>query len=381
MDAAVIGGGVIGLSVAWRAARAGLSVAVVDPDPGSGASNFAAGMIAPVGEAEFGEESVVAVNRDSAARYPSFIAELELDAGRSAGYRQTGTLHVAVDADEQMALERQFRFRQQLGLPVERLTSRQTRELEPGLAPSVRGGMLVESDHQVDPRAMVPTLLQACSRLGVQIHRSRASLLVDRGRVAGVALENGERLDASKVVLAAGCWSGAVPGIPQDDIPPVRPVKGQILRLRGLPDLIARTIRGGSVYVLPRGDGRVVIGGTVEERGFDTSVSAGAVYELLREARALVPDVAELELVEASAGLRPGSPDNMPMVGDSTTDGLIVATGHYRNGYLLAPATADAVSGALTGVPWPRPPGPGPHRGSDGRPRSARDHRGQRREP
>ena len=353
MDAAIIGGGVIGLSVAWRAARAGINVAVVDPDPGSGASHFAAGMIAPVGEAEFGEEAVVALNRDSAARYPSFIAELELDAGRSAGYRQTGTLHVAVDGDEQIAFERQLRYLRQLGLPVERLTSRETRELEPGLAPSVRGGMLVQSDHQVDPRAMVPTLLQACSRLGVQIHRSRASLLVDGGRVTGVALESGEVLEAAKVVLAAGCWSGNIPGVPQDDIPPVRPVKGQILRLRGAPELIARTIRGGSVYILPRGDGRVIIGGTVEERGFDTSVIAGAVYELLREARALVPDVAELELVEASAGLRPGSPDNMPMVGDSTTEGLIVATGHYRNGYLLAPATADAVSGALAGAPWP----------------------------
>jgi glycine oxidase len=353
VDAAVIGGGVIGLAVAWRAARAGLSVAVVDPDPGSGASNFAAGMIAPVGEAEFGEEAVVALNRDSAARYPSFIAELELDAGRSAGYRQTGTLHVAVDADEQMALERHFHYRQELGLPVERLTSHQTRDLEPGLAPSIRGGMLVESDHQIDPRAMVPTLLQACSRLGVQIHRSRASLIVEAGRAKGVCLESGERLEASHVVLAAGCWSGAVPGVPDDDVPPVRPVKGQILRLRGAPEMIARTIRGGAVYILPRGDGRVVVGGTMEERGFDTSVTAGAVYKLLREARALVPDVAELELVEASAGLRPGSPDNMPMVGDSTTPGLIIATGHFRNGYLLAPATADAVAEVLAGGSWP----------------------------
>jgi len=353
VDAAVIGGGVIGLSVAWRAARAGLSVAVVDPDPGSGASRFAAGMIAPVGEAEFGQEAVVTLNRDSAARYPSFIAELELDAGRSAGYRQTGTLHVAVDADEQMALERQFRYRQDLGLPVKRLTSRETRELEPGLAPSIRGGMLVESDHQVDPRSMVPTQLQACSRLGVQIHRSRASLIVEGGRARGVGLDGGERLEASHVVLAAGCWSGAVRGVPDDDVPPVRPVKGQILRLRGAPEMITRTIRGGAVYMLPRGDGRLVIGGTMEERGFDASVTAGAVYELLREARALVPDVAELELVEASAGLRPGSPDNMPMVGDSTTPGLIIATGHFRNGYLLAPATADAVAAVLAGGTWP----------------------------
>jgi glycine oxidase len=310
-------------------------------------------MIAPVGEAEFGEEAVVALNRDSAERYPSFIAELELDAGRSAGYRQTGTLHVAIDGDELTALEREFRFRQDLGLPVERLTSRQTRDLEPGLSPSIRGGMLVATDHQVDPRAMIPTLLQACSRLGVQIHRCRGSLLVENGRATGVAVDGGDPIEASRVVLAAGCWSGAVQGVPDEDVPPVRPVKGQILRLRGAADLIGRTIRGGSVYILPRGDGRVVVGGTVEERGFDTAVIAGAVYELLRDARALVPDIAELELVEASAGLRPGSPDNMPMVGDSTTAGLIVATGHYRNGYLLAPTTADAVAGVLAGGRWP----------------------------
>jgi glycine oxidase len=358
VDAAVIGGGVIGLSVAWRAARAGLSVAVVDPDPGSGASHFAAGMIAPVGEAEFGAEAVVALNQDSAARYPSFIAELELDAGRSAGYRQTGTLHVAVDADELAALERECQYRLDLGLPVERLTSRQTRDLEPALSPSIRGGMLVATDHQVDPRAMVPTLLQACSRLGVQIHRCSASLLIENGRAIGVGLDGGDRLEASQVVLAAGCWSGAVRGVPDDALPPVRPVKGQILRLRGAPHLIARTVRGGSVYILPRGDGRVVVGGTVEERGFDTTVTAGAVYELLRDARALVPDVAELDLVEASAGLRPGSPDNMPIVGDSTVQGLVVATGHYRNGYLLAPATADAVAGVLAGGRWPEATAP-----------------------
>jgi glycine oxidase len=358
VDAAVIGGGVIGLSVAWRAARAGLSVAVVDPDPGSGASHFAAGMIAPVGEAEYGEEAVVALNRDSAARYPSFIAELEIDAGRSAGYRETGTLHVAVDADEQAALEREFRYRRDLGLPVERLTSRQTRDLEPGLSPSIRGGMLVATDHQVDPRAMIPTLLQACSRLGVQIHRCSGSLLVVNGRAIGIALDGGDRVEAAKVVLAAGCWSGAVRGVPDEVLPPVRPVKGQILRLRGAPELIARTVRGGSVYILPRGDGRVVIGGTVEERGFDTAVTAGAVYELLRDARALVPDIAELDLVEASAGLRPGSPDNMPIVGESTLPGLVVATGHYRNGYLLAPATADAVAGVLAGGRWPESTAP-----------------------
>jgi glycine oxidase len=353
VDVAVIGGGVIGLAVAWRAARAGLSVAVVDPEPGSGSSHFAAGMIAPVGEVEFGEEAVIALNCDSAARYPSFIAELELDAGRRAGYLQNGTLHVATDADEQSSLERLYRHRQELGLPVQRLTSRETRQLEPSLSPSIRGGMLVESDHQVDPRAMVAALLQACNRLGVEIRRSRGRLTVAAGRAAGVLLEGGENLASSQVVLAAGCWSQTIGGIPAEDIPPTRPIKGQILRLRGDPAMVTRSIRSEHIYMVPRGDGRVVIGGTMEEHGFDTTVTAGAVLQMLDDARALVPDVTELELVEASAGLRPGSPDNMPIVGEATTPGLIVATGHFRNGFLLAPATADAVAGVLAGGAWP----------------------------
>ncbi len=353
MDAVVIGGGVIGLSVAWRAARAGLSVAVVDPDPGSGASHYAAGMIAPISEAEFGEERVLQLNRDSAAAYPAFIAEVEHNSGRHAGYRQCGTLHVAVDADEHAYLERGFAHRQALGLPVVRLSAHETRELEPGLAPSIRSGMLVDGDHIVDPRALTAALQAACRNLGVEIHTGRGEVAVHGGRATGVRIDGAEEIAARHVVLAAGCWSGGVSGIPAEEMPPVRPVKGQILRLRGDPSMITRTIRGTHVYILPRGDGRVVIGGTVEERGFDTTVFAGAVLDLLRDARALIPDVAELELVEASAGLRPASPDNAPIVGAAQTPGLIIATGHYRNGFLLAPATADAVAGVLKGGAWP----------------------------
>lgn len=352
MDVVVIGGGVIGLSVAWRAARAGLEAAVVDPEPGSGASHFAAGMIAPTSEADFGEGAIIEAGRASAAGYPAFVADVESDSGRQTGYRQCGTLHVALDADEHAALERVYQHRKSIGLPVVRLSGHETRELEPGLAPSIRSGMLVDSDHIVDPRALTGALLTACANRGVEIRRGRGELSVERGRVAGVRVGD-ERIDAAHVVLATGCWSGSVVGVPAEDIPPVRPVKGQILRLRGAPGVISRTVRSSPVYVLPRGDGRVVIGGTIEERGFDTTVFAGAVFELLRDARALIPDVAELELVEASAGLRPGSPDNAPIVGDATTPGLILATGHYRNGFLLAPSTADAIVQALTGKGWP----------------------------
>jgi len=353
VDAVVMGGGVIGLSVAWRAARAGLEVAVVDPEPGSGASHFAAGMIAPTSEADFGEGAIVEAGRESAAHYPAFVADVEADSGRQTGYRQCGTLHVAVDADEHAALERAYQHRKSIGLPVVRLSAHETRELEPRLAPSIRSGMLVDSDHVVDPRALTAALLTACTNRGVEFHHGRREVSVAPGRVTGVRVENEERINAARVVLATGCWSGSVGGVPSEDIPPVRPVKGQILRLRGAPVVISRTVRSADVYVLPRGDGRVVIGGTIEERGFDTTVFAGAVFELLRDARALIPDIAELELVEASAGLRPGSPDNAPIVGDANTPGLILATGHYRNGFLLAPSTADAIVGALTGKGWP----------------------------
>jgi glycine oxidase len=310
-------------------------------------------MIAPTSEAYFVEGSIVKAGRESVARYPAFVAEVEADSGRPTGYRQCGTLHVAVDADEHAALERAYQHRKSIGLPVLRLSAHETRELEPGLAPSIRSGMLVDSDHAVDPRALTAALLAACTNRGVEIRHRRGELAVERGRVAGVHVEGEERIDAAHVVLATGCWSGSVGGVPSDDMPPVRPVKGQILRLRGAPGVISRTVRGSHVYVLPRGDGRVVIGGTIEERGFDTTVFAGAVLELLRDARALIPDVAELELVEASAGLRPGSPDNAPIVGEARTPGLILATGHYRNGFLLAPSTADAVVAALTGKAWP----------------------------
>ena len=206
---------------------------------------------------------------------------------------------------------------------------------------------------------MIPTLLQACSRLGVQIHRCSGSLVVENGRAIGIGLDGGDRLEASHVVLAAGCWSGAVPGPPRCGNATRAPREGADPPAARSAQLIARTVRGGSVYILPRGDGRVVIGGTVEERGFDTAVTAGAVYELLRDARALVPDVAELELVEASAGLRPGSPDNVPIVGDSTLTGrssqratTATATSSRLPPPMPLPAFSPEGAGPSSTAPW-----------------------------
>ena len=349
-DAVVVGGGVIGLGIAWRAALAGMTVTVVDDAPGRGASWAAAGMLAPVTEVHYGERPLLRLNLAAAARWPGFAAELEEASGRPVGYRPGGTLSVARDADDNAALEDLYQFQLRCGLEVERLRSRECRQLEPGLAPSIRGGVLASGDHQVDNRALVEALLVAGQRAGVRMVPGRvAELTVESDRVTGVVQRGGERLTAGTVVLAAGCWSGGLGGLAAEALPPVRPVKGQLLHLRGPADqpLCQGNVRGLEVYVVPRGDGRVVVGATVEEQGFDTRVTAGAVHELLRAALELLPDVAELELTETVVGLRPGSPDNAPMLGPAGPDGLVVATGHYRNGILLTPVTADAIAELL----------------------------------
>jgi glycine oxidase len=358
-DTVVVGGGVIGLGIAWRAALAGMTVTVVDEAPGRGASWAAAGMLAPVTEVHYGERPLLSLNLAAAARWPAFAAEVEEASGLPVGYRPGGTLAVARDADDNAALEDLYQFQLRCGLEVERLRSRECRQLEPGLAPSIRGGILAAGDHQVDNRALVEALLVACQRAGVRMVRGRvAELAVEAGRVTGVLLAgggavpspaNGETLAAGVVVLAAGCWSGGLRGLAAEVLPPVRPVKGQLLYLRGPADqpLCSRNVRGLEVYVVPRTDGRVVVGATIEEQGFDTTVTAGAVHDLLRAALELLPDAAELELAETVVGLRPGSPDNAPMLGPAGPDGLVVATGHYRNGILLTPVTADAIAELL----------------------------------
>ena len=353
-DVVVVGGGVIGLAVAWRAARAGLAVTVADDDPAGGASHAAAGMLCPVTEAHYGEESLLALNLASARAWPQFAAELEETAGTGVGYRAEGTLAVAFDDDDLRALDELHRYHVELGLGVERLRARECRSLEPLLSPRLRGGILVAGDHQVDTRAVTAALVVAAARTGVSLRRDRvAELAVAGGRATGVRLAGGEVLSAGAVVLAAGCWSAALPGLPPAAAPPVRPVKGQILRLRGPadPPILGHSLRGlrqgRSVYLVPRADGRIVVGATMEEKGFDTTVTAGALRELLEDAGELVPALAELELVEAIARLRPGTPDNAPLIGPSALPGLSVATGHFRNGVLLTPVTAEAVAELL----------------------------------
>lgn len=355
----IVGAGAIGLACAWRAAQRGLSVCALDRDlPGGGASRVAAGMLAPDTEVEFGGEALLRLNLAAAETYPAFVAELEEAAGRPAGYRRCGALHLALDRDEAGELRRLHEFQLSLGLEVEWLSPRACRELEPGLATRLAGGIHAPGDGEVDTRALLEALRAAAERAGAKVVAGAevTGLLLEGERVRGVETAAGERYPAGQVVLAAGCWSAAG-WLPEAVRPPVRPVKGQILRLRGPAGapLCERLVRTPWVYVVPRGDGRVVVGATAEERGFDLTVTAGGVHELLREAYRVLPDVAELELVEAIAGLRPGTPDNAPLIGPSGLEGLLLATGHYRNGILLAPLTAEAVAELLTGGE-PAPP-------------------------
>ena len=352
MSIVIAGGGVIGAAIAWRAATAGADVTLVDPAPGRATSWAAAGMLAPVTEAHFGEESLLALNLASARLWPAFAAELAAASGADPGYRACGTLTVARDLDDSAALAELLAFQQRLGLRVERLTASQMRAKEPALSPRIRGGLFAPDDHQVDNRALVEALLIAARRAGVTFEAARVAAVVSKGeRAVGVELDDGRRLPADAVVLAAGCATAAIAGVPHGVVPPLRPVKGQLLHLRGPAAAApaAGVIRGLEVYLVSRGDGRVVVGATTEEVGSDTRVTAGAVLELLRAAWVLVPGIAELELVEAVAGLRPATPDNAPALGPTAIDGLHLATGHYRNGILLTPLTADAVTAGLSG--------------------------------
>jgi glycine oxidase len=351
-DAVVIGGGLIGLACAWRARQRGLSVVVLDRarEPAAATSAVAAGMLAPVTEADFGEERALRVNLAGRERWPAFAAELEEVSGLPTGFRESGALVVAPDRDDAEALRRLHRFQRTLGLETEWLPPSRCREIEPGLSPRIAGGILAPHEASADPRATARALASAVDevRLDTQVD----AIEHDGTRVTGVRTAEGVVV-CDRVVVAAGPWSaGLAPG----DGPPVRPVKGQILELRvrgGAPDPVERIVRTPRCYLVARGDGRIVLGATVEEQGYDTTVTADGVYRLLEAAWEVLPEVGELELVRVRAGLRPATPDNAPLIGPGELEGLVWATGHWRNGVLLAPLTGQAVAALLAGEPLP----------------------------
>jgi glycine oxidase len=359
-DVVIAGGGVIGTAIAWRAALAGLDVVVVDPDaadPGNGraASLVAAGMLAPASESLFGEGDLLRLNLLALARFPDFAAELEEAAGESVGLRREGTLAIAYDAGDRAALTRLTAFRRSAGLDAEELDSRGCRQLEPFLTPDVHGGVRFGSDWSVDNRRYAAALRSAAVAAGARIVGGRVAEVRSRdGQGWTVRLAAGSSIESGRVLVAAGCWTGEIAGLPDALRSAIRPVKGQLLRLRhpdGMPSLITHTIRatvrGTDIYLVPRAGGEMIVGATQEERG-DRAVTAGAVHDLLHDAMSVLPVISELLIAETCAGLRPGTQDNGPIVGQVTA-GLFIASGHYRNGILMSAATADAALAYLTG--------------------------------
>jgi glycine oxidase len=349
----VVGGGVIGLSSAYKLAQAGHGVTLVSPAPGrDGASWVAAGMLAPVTEAQFGEAALTSLLLAGVALWKAFATALEHDSGLDIGFDQSGTLTVAVDASDRAALDDLLAYQHELGCVAHRRSATQCRALVPSLTPALRGGIDVPGDHQVDNRALLGALVVACHRAGVEMIEDSVAAL---GPGPSVSLQGGATVSGDRVLLAAGVATAAIGGLTGAGLPPIRPVKGHIVRLgaTGPGPALSRTVRalvhGRSIYLVPRRDGSMVVGATMEEKGMDTAVQAGAVHQLLDDARTVVPGIDELVLLEAQAGLRPAAPDNAPIVGWTELPGVAVATGHYRNGILLAPFTASAVVDLLAG--------------------------------
>ncbi|THV42955.1 glycine oxidase ThiO [Glycomyces buryatensis] len=331
---AIVGAGSIGLAIAWRIARFGAEVVVYDPAPGSGASRVAAGMLAAVTEAQFGEEALLPFMAESADAWPGFARELEQASGHHVGFRDAPTLLVGLEDADRAEIDRQAALYRSTDRNVQPLGGRASRKIEPLLSHRTRGGVLVPDDRAVDPRAVHAALLAAAEKAGARI---RTEHVDDLGA-----------LDADKIVLATGCGSARF-GLP------IRPVRGTVLRLRagdGQP-VPAATVRGyvqgHPVYIVTRDSGEIVIGATSDERGFDRTIgTAGAVHDLLRWSIELIPEIAEYHLEEVTVGFRPTAPDNLPLIGP-VDDRTIAATGHYRHGIALIPATAACVADLATG--------------------------------
>lgn len=346
---AIIGAGICGLAIGWRLAAAGAAVEVYERGTaGRGATWAAAGMLAAAAEAEPGEEALLGLTLEARDRWPDFAKELAAAAGgRDLGYRDEGTLIVAPGRDDAARLAATTDYQLGLGLPLERLSPAAARRREPFLGPNLAAAVYSPHDHQVDNRQVAEALRSAFLAAGGRLHEDCPVCGLDLagGRVAGL-WAGGRRVAAEVVVLAAGAWSQQIEGLPPAARPPVRPVKGQMLALAMDPQrpLLRHVLWAPGLYLVPRRDGRLLVGATVEEKGFDPSLTAGGLFALLEAAWRALPAVEELAVQEMWVGFRPTSRDDAPILGPGPVDGLVLATGHHRNGILLAPVTADAVS-------------------------------------
>lgn len=347
-DIGIIGAGVCGLGIGWRLVQAGCAVTIYDKgQAGRGASWAAAGMLAGGIETEPGEQNLLPLNRRAAALWLDFAAELEAASGLDIGYRREGTLVAALNRDDLAQLRFNFEYQSGLGVALEWLSGAEARRREPYLRPGVPGAIFSPDDHQVDNRVLAEALKRAFEHCGgvLREHTVVTEIVSQGGRVTGLRL--GETTVAhDAVVLAAGAWSRQIEGLPGEALPPVRPVKGQMLALRMDPraPLIKHVLWAPKIYLVPRADGRLIIGGTVEEKGFNSDLTAGGLYGILEAAWRAVPAIEELPIDEFWVGFRPTSRDDAPILGPTPITGLALATGHHRNGILQTPVTAEAVS-------------------------------------
>jgi len=353
----IIGGGICGLGIGWRLAEQGADVTIVERDEaGQAATWAAAGMLAPQAEAEHGEEALLPLALESRTMWAAFAEDLTKASGIDVDYRTEGTMVVSLDRDDREYLESRYDYFRTLGLDVEWLSGYAARQREPHLARAVSGAVYSALDHQVDNRLVATALRAAYLAAGGVLRENLAvdEVLVSNNRVTGVWAGD-EEIAAEAIVLAAGAWSRNLAGIPDAARPPVRPLKGQMVSVAMDPrnPLIEHVIWGPgngivpSIYLAPKGDNRLIIGATVEEMGFDTDMTAGGLFELLRTAWEVLPGIYDLPIVESWAGLRPASRDDAPILGPTPVDGLVLATGHHRNGILLAPVTASKITDFL----------------------------------
>ncbi|MEZ4702593.1 MAG: glycine oxidase ThiO [Rhodothermales bacterium] len=346
----IIGGGVIGLSLGRELARAGQATLVFERGAaGRGASWLNAGMLAPQTEMGFEDQPLYVFGKESMRRWADFARDLEEDTGLPVDYRTEGTIHIAPDRDSLEALRRIYQFQKGEGLAVEWLTGSEALDLEPFLAPALAGAVYAAGDHQVDNRLLVEALKAGFLKHGGQLreHTPVATIVPDANAPA-VVLTSGERVEGSTVVLAAGAWSRQVDGLAPEARPAVRPVKGQIIQVQmEAPFGLRHVVWSPRAYIAPKSSGRLLVGATVEEMGFDTRVTAGGMHKLLEGVWEAVPGIMDLQVTETWAGLRPGSRDHMPLLGASDAPGVLFATGHYRNGILYTPITAQEMAGLI----------------------------------
>jgi glycine oxidase len=347
----IIGGGIIGLSLGWQLLKKGIEVKIYEKDKAGRSSSYtAAGMLAPQAEMGFEDIDMFYLCRKSLAQYPKFLDELYEDSKIKAELEKTGCILPGFDRDDLERLRRLYDFREKIGLPVKWLSATEAREIEPFLSPRCTGAIWIEDDAQINNRLLLEGLKTAFEKLGGKIYENYLArkINIEDNRVKSVLI-NDEEIKSDAVIIAAGAWSKQIEGLEEDLTPPVRPVKGQIINLRlNETCRLSKVVRAPDVYLLPKSDGRLIIGASVEEMGFDTNPTAGEIFRLLERGWEAVPSIYDLPIESIEAGLRPGSRDHMPIIGACRAEGLYYATGHYRNGILLAPITSYGLSQWIT---------------------------------